>query len=102
MGILLSDDVLDYLQTESLVIVAEAWREQIGFEVLSKIYHTEMEYVQAKLQLVRAVAQVDLAGALDHIQGLPDKNEKRYLSRVVASEWGKNRCTSRSNCNLKF
>ena len=87
--ILLSDDVDDYLQTASLAIVAEAWREQIGFEVLSNIYHTEMEYFRAKLQLVSAVAQADLAGALDYTRGLPDENEKLYLSRVIAREWAR-------------
>ncbi|MXZ44298.1 MAG: hypothetical protein F4Z01_04875 [Gammaproteobacteria bacterium] len=87
--ILLGDNVDDYLQTESLTIVAKAWREQIGFEVLSKIYNTETEYFRAKLEWVSAVAQADIAGALEYARGVSDEQEKRYLSTVVAREWAR-------------
>lgn len=85
--ILLTDDVDDYLQMDSLAIVAEAWREQIGIEVLSEIYHAEIEDYQIKLNLMRAIAQVDVAGALDYTQGLVDESEKLALSRLIAIEW---------------
>ena len=84
--ILLNDDVDDSRQTESLGIVAEAWREQVGFEVLSNIYHTEIENYQIKLQLVRAIAQVDLTGALEYTRGLIEE-EKQYLSRIIVVQW---------------
>ena len=84
--VLLSDDVDDNLQTESLAIVAEAWREQVGFEVLSNIY-AEIEDYQSKFHLVEAIVQVDLAGALDYTRGLLEEDEQLYLSRIIVREW---------------
>ena len=49
---LLNDEVEDVLQTESLVKVAEMWFEEIGFEVLSKIYSTNTDNYQLKQQLI--------------------------------------------------
>lgn len=85
--ILLNDDVDDYLQMESLAIVLEAWRKQSGFRVLSDVYHAEIEEYQIKLQLMRTIARVDLAGALDYTQGLVAENERLDLSRLIVLEW---------------
>ena len=87
-NVLLNDDVADNLQTESLIIVAEAWQEQVGFAVLSDIF-TEIEDYHVKLQLVRAVAQVDLAAALEYTRGLVDGREKQYLSGIIGREWAR-------------
>lgn len=84
--ILLSDDVDDALQTESLLIVAEAWREQVGFKVLSNIYQADIEDARVKRQLVGSIAQADLASALDYTRGLSEE-EQRYLCRIIAIEW---------------
>ena len=84
--ILLGDDVDDALQTESLLIVAEAWREHVGFEVLSNIFRADIKDSRVKQQLVRSIAQVDLAGALDYTRGLSDA-EQLYLSRFIVIEW---------------
>ena len=82
--ILLNDDVDDALQTESLAIVAEAWQAQVGFKVLSHIF---TETPNIRFQLVRAIAQVDLASALDYTRGILDENEQQYLSKVIIQEW---------------
>ena len=87
--LLINDEVDEYLQTESLAMVIEAWREQVGFEVLSNIYQTEIDNNRIKQQLVLTIAQVDLAGALDYTRGLPE-NEQLYLSRIIAREWASN------------
>ncbi|MCY3541977.1 MAG: hypothetical protein OXH31_08765 [Gammaproteobacteria bacterium] len=84
--ILLSDDVDDSLQTESLQIVTEAWREQVGFEVLSSIFQADIDDSRVKQQLVRSTAQVDLAGALNYTRGLPEE-EQQFLSRFIVIEW---------------
>ena len=83
---LLNDDVDDSLQFESLSRVAEAWREQIGFEVLSHIYKAGGEN---SVQLVEAIAQVDLASALDYTRTLLNANEKEYLAKTIAREWAR-------------
>jgi len=84
--ILINDEIDDYLQTESLAMVVEEWREQVGFEVLSNLYQAEIDNDQIKRQLVLAIAQVDLAGALDYTRELTE-NEQLYLSRIIAREW---------------
>ena len=87
--ILVNDEVDNSLQGESLAIVAQTWYEQIGFEVLSHIYHAEFESWRSKNQLVRAIAQADLAGALDYTRGLLEEDEKEYLSRIVVGVWAR-------------
>ena len=86
---LVTDEVEDYLQTESLLKVAEAWREKIGFEVLSNIYRTDMEDNQLKQQLIRTIVEVDLPGALDYTRGLTDESEKFILSRPIVRAWAR-------------
>ncbi|MXW07837.1 MAG: hypothetical protein F4X56_08805 [Gammaproteobacteria bacterium] len=83
--ILLNDDVDDYLQTESLAIVARAWRDQAGFKVLSNIY--QMQDHRIRFDLVNAVARLDLAGALNYTRGLVEENEQQYLSTIIVREW---------------
>ena len=85
---LLNDEVDDYLQIESLEVVAEAWREHVGFEVLSKIY-SQIEDYRSRLQLVEAIALVNPASALDYTSGLADEDEKTTLSYVIARAWVK-------------
>ena len=84
--ILLNDDVDDFLQIESLALVAEAWREQIGFEVISKIFSATIDH-QSKTHLLSEIVQIDPAGAFDYTQSIPDEKTKLSLSRVVAREW---------------
>lgn len=86
---LLNDEVEDYLQTESLVKVAEAWFEQIGFEVLSRIYSTNTDDYQLKQQLLRTVAEMDLPLALDYTRALTDEREKSDLSRIIVRAWAR-------------
>ncbi|MYD46418.1 MAG: hypothetical protein F4W92_08710 [Gammaproteobacteria bacterium] len=86
---LLNDEVEDYLQTESLVKVAEAWFEQIGFEVLSKIYSTNTDDYQLKQQLLRTVAEMDLPLALNYTRALTDEREKSDLSRIIVRAWAR-------------
>ena len=38
---------------------------------------------------MRAIAQVDLAGALDYTLGVVDEYEKDHLSRVIVREWAR-------------
>lgn len=85
--VLLNDDVDDFLQEESLAIVAEAWQEQDGFQVLSNIYNSNIESYQMKNRLLREIAKVDLPGAFHFSQGLIDESEKLHLARVVVREW---------------
>ena len=86
---LLNDEVEDYLQTESLVRVAEAWFEQIGFEALSKIYSTNTDDYQLKQQLLRTVAEMDLPLALDYTRELTNEREKSDLSRIIVRAWAR-------------
>ena len=86
--ILVNDEVDDYVQIESLKVVAEAWREQVGFEVLSTIY-AQIEDYRSRLLLVEAIALVDPASALDYTNGLVDEDEKTTISYVIARAWVK-------------
>lgn len=86
--ILLNDDVDDSQQTESLAIVAEEWREQVGFEVLSKIY-AEVEDYGTQLYLLKAIAQVDPTGALEYTRGLVAEYDKLNLSTIVVRNWAR-------------
>ena len=91
--ILVNDDVDNSLQEESLAIVAEAWCEQDGFEVLSNIY-AEFEDLTRKsdlvrVHLVRAIAHVDLYGALNYTRTLPEGPEQSNLSDIIVDEWAR-------------
>ena len=87
--ILLNDKVDNILQTETLTKVAEAWREQIGLEVLSKIYLTGVDDHRIRLPLVEAIVQEDPASALDYARGLSDEQEQSYLSERIVRVWAR-------------
>ena len=87
-GILLNDDVDDFLQTESLASVAEAWHAQAGLGVLSNIY-SDVEDYRVRVNLVNVIAQLDPNGALDYTRGLVDENEQSYLSHTIVREWAR-------------
>ena len=87
--LLLSDNVDDSLQTGTLAMVAEAWQEQIGFEVLSKIYSAEIENYWVSVQLVEAIAKVDPAGALKYAQELSKEYERSDLSNIIVRGWAR-------------
>ncbi|MCY3541978.1 MAG: hypothetical protein OXH31_08770 [Gammaproteobacteria bacterium] len=87
--ILLNDDVADYLQLDSLTKVAEAWHEQIGLEVLSKIHQSEIDDLSAKYRLVRTIAQLNFQGALDYTRGLDDESEKSFLAATIVRAWAR-------------
>ena len=84
---LINDRVDDSLQIEYLTIIARAWYEQIGFESLSRILNAKIEDSQIKLQLLRSVAQEDIAGALDFASEIPQEYDKQVLSALVARAW---------------
>ena len=85
--ILLNDGVDDSRQMETLALVAESWRELIGFEVLSKIYHSGIEEDEFKRLLTAVVPQMDLALALEYARGVSDETEQSFLSRIIVEEW---------------
>lgn len=85
--ILLNDGVDDSRQMGTLAMVAESWRKQIGFEVLSKIYHSGFEENEIKRMLTAAIAQVDLAQALEYAHGVSEENEQSFLSSIIVEEW---------------
>lgn len=87
--ILLNDNVDDSLQMRTLTLVAEAWRDQIGFDVLLKIYRSGIEDYWVKRQLMESIVQVDPALALNYVQGLTEENEQSYLSNIVVREWAR-------------
>ena len=87
--ILLNDEVTDYLQLDSLILVAEAWREQIGLDVFSKISHSQFDDLGTKRRLLSAIVHEDLAGALDYTRRLADPHLKQFLGKIVVSEWAK-------------
>lgn len=87
--ILLNDEVTDYLQLDSLIMVAEAWYEQIGLDVLLKISQSEFDDLDAQRRLLSTMARVDLAGALDYTSGLAVHNLGQFLSKIVVSEWAR-------------
>ena len=87
--ILLSDQVDDVLQTDTLSKVAEAWREQIGFEVLSKIYHTGIDDYRIKFPLMESIAHTDPASALDYARSILDESERSYVSNSIVRAWAK-------------
>ena len=88
-NILLNDDVDDLRQMGTLAIVADAWREQIGFEILSKIYHSEFKDYRIKWKLAATIAQGDPAIAFEYAQGVSEENEQSYLSEIVVEEWAR-------------
>ena len=88
-NILLNDDVDDLRQMGTLAIVADAWREQIGFEILSKIYHSEFKDYRIKWKLAVTIAQGDPALAFEYAQGVSEENEQSYLSEIVVEEWAR-------------
>ena len=83
---LLNDSVDDSLQLESLAKVAEAWHAQIGFEVLS---HMLAVASANRARLLRPIAQLDPAGAMDYVRGVDEDSDKRYLASTVAIEWAR-------------
>ena len=85
--ILLNDNVDDSLQVGVLAQVAETWREQSGFEILSKIYHSGIEDYEIKNQLAAAIAQMDPALALEYAQEVSDEQEQFFMSRIIVKEW---------------
>ncbi len=86
---LLTDEVADYLQAESLLKVAEAWREKIGFKVLSNIYSADIDDDQLRQQLIRKIAEEDPLGALNYTRELTDESEKSSLSRTIVRVWAR-------------
>ena len=87
--ILLNDDVADSLQMGTLAIVAESWREQIGFEILSKIYRSEIKDYRIKNRLATAIAQGDPALAFEYAQGVSEEKEQSYLSEIIVEAWAR-------------
>ena len=85
--ILLNDNVDDSLQVGVLAQVAETWREQSGFEILSKIYHSGIEDYEIKNQLAAAISQNDPALALEYAQEVSDEQEQFFMSRIIVKEW---------------
>ena len=85
--ILLNDNVDNMLQTETLTTVAKAWQEQIGLEVLSKIYQSGVDEYRIKLPLVQAIAQENPESALNYARGLSDEKEQSYLSERIVRVW---------------
>ncbi len=85
--ILLNDNVDNILQTETLTKVAEAWREQIGLEVLSKIYQIGVDDYRIRPPLVEAIAQEDPESALEYARSLSDEQEQSYLSERIVRVW---------------
>ncbi len=85
--ILLNDNIDDARQMGALVMVAEKWREQIGFAVFSKIYQSRIEDNWIKNQLTAALAQTDPALALDYAKRVSDEWEQSSLSLIVVEEW---------------
>ena len=86
-SLLLNDDVDDSLQTEVLAIVAMAWREQVGFEVLSFIA-SDIEDFWDRRRLIDVIVQQDPAGALEYTQGLSQR-EPSDLSSLVVAAWAR-------------
>ncbi|MYD46409.1 MAG: hypothetical protein F4W92_08665 [Gammaproteobacteria bacterium] len=87
--LLLNDNVDDILQTETLAKVAEAWREQIGLEVLSKIYQIGVDDYRIRPPLVEAIAQEDPESALEYARNLTDEQEQSYLSEKIVRVWAR-------------
>ncbi len=87
--ILLNDNVDNILQTETLTKVAEAWREQIGLEVLSKIYQIGVDDYRIRPPLVEAIAQGDPESALEYARSLSDEQEQSYLSERIVRVWAR-------------
>lgn len=85
--ILLNDSVDNSLQIETFALVAERWQGQIGFEVLSKIYHSGIEEDEIKSLLTAAIARKDLAQALEYAHGVPEEREQSFLSLTIVEEW---------------
>ncbi|MCY3540445.1 MAG: hypothetical protein OXH31_00840 [Gammaproteobacteria bacterium] len=85
---LLNDEVDDIMQTETLTRVAEAWREEAGFEVLWNIY-SEIEDYSTQIQLLRSISKEDPAGALDYARGLPAGEDQIFLATTVVFEWAR-------------
>jgi len=85
--ILLNDNIDDARQMGALVMVAEKWREQIGFEVFSKIYHSEIEDFWIKNYLTAAIAQTAPALALDYAKGMSDEWQQSSISLIIVEEW---------------
>ena len=85
--ILLNDDVDDSRQMGTLAIVAESWREQIGFEILSNIYQSEIKDYWIKNRLTAAIVKGDPALAFEYAQGVSEENEQSYLSKIIVGEW---------------
>ena len=86
--VLLNDEVDDSLQLESLAVIAKAWQEHVGFEVISNIY-SDIQDFGSQVQLVKAIAQVDPAGALEYTSGLVAEYDKLNLSSIIVREWAK-------------
>ena len=86
--ILLNDDVDDVLQLKSLATVAEAWRAQIGFDVLATIF-SEVEDFWMQRHLLEAIAQIDPAGALDYSLKIREENEQSYLPHRILRMWAR-------------
>ncbi|MCY3541976.1 MAG: hypothetical protein OXH31_08760, partial [Gammaproteobacteria bacterium] len=84
---LLNDNVDDARQIAALAIVADQWREQIGFEVMSKIYHSGIEDYAIKRLLISAIAQADPALALKFVQGVSEETERSYMSQIIVEQW---------------
>ena len=85
---MLNDDVDDSLQLESLATVAEAWRAQIGFEVLATIY-SEVEDFWIQRHLLEAITQTDPAGALDYSLKIREENAQSYLPHRIVQMWAR-------------
>ena len=91
--ILVNDEVDNSLQQESLTIVAAAWFEQDGFEVLSKIFtqfqdNTSVSEV-IRQRLVRVLVKMDPAGALNYTRALPQGLELSYLTDEIVGVWAR-------------
>ena len=86
-NLLLHDDIDDSLQTEFLAVVATAWLEQVGFEVLSKIA-SDIEDFWDRQQLIEMIVQEDPANALEYALGI-SQHEPSELSSMVVRAWAR-------------
>lgn len=87
--LLLNDNVDNILQTETLAKVAETWQEQIGLEVLSKIYQIGVDDYRIRPPLVEAIAQESPESALEYARSLSDEQEQSYLSEKIVRVWAR-------------
>lgn len=87
-NLILNDETNDALQSDLLIEVVEAWKNQDGLAIITYILEANLADTELQDSLVRAVVESDPQSAFVYVQEFP-ATERAELTKVIASCWAR-------------